>query len=267
MYVGTAQVVVYPDAPVGGGAVPPDMGTEREVANSGLVSVAAAKVMGMRRHRGHQGLSVSVPVDAHVLQFKYSSSNRSQALAGAAAFTDAYVDYRNKDRTTKLAEVISPATVPTEPEAGEPAADHRPRPGARRDARHRFRLRLGPGPWPAPRTPPTSPGRPDWRCSPRSRRSNSASRCSRDRTVDTLTRGLRLSGGPSDHADDAGQGRLAASHQPVSGRRQDHRGRAVGDRDGGHRQGGRADRWRPAAPGSAPALRAPADARADRRTG
>ncbi|MDX6262112.1 MAG: tyrosine-protein kinase [Kribbellaceae bacterium] len=117
MYVGAAQVVVYPDAARGGGTVAPDMGTEREVANSGLVSAAAAKAMGIGVTEATKALSVSVPVDAQVLQFKYSSANRSRALAGAAAFTDAYVDYRNKGRSAKLAEVISPATVPTEPEA------------------------------------------------------------------------------------------------------------------------------------------------------
>ena len=117
LYVGAAQVVVYPDAARGGGVVAPDMGTEREVANSGVVSAAAAKALGTGVTEATKGLSVTVPVDAQVLQFKYSSTNRSQALAGAAAFTAAYVDYRNADRKTKLAEVISPATVPTEPEA------------------------------------------------------------------------------------------------------------------------------------------------------
>jgi Mrp family chromosome partitioning ATPase len=117
LYVGAAQVVVYPDAARGGGAVAPDMGTEREVANSGIVSTAAAKALGIGVTEATKALSVTVPVDAHVLQFKYSSANRSHALAGAAAFTTAYVDYRNADRKTKLAEVISPATVPTEPEA------------------------------------------------------------------------------------------------------------------------------------------------------
>ena len=51
-----------------------------------------------------------------MLQFKYSAADRVRTLAGAAAFTDAYVDYRNKGRASKLAQVISPATVPADPE-------------------------------------------------------------------------------------------------------------------------------------------------------
>jgi capsular exopolysaccharide synthesis family protein len=115
MYVGTAQVVVFADPTQGAGAAP-DMGTEREVANSGLVADAAAKSLGVGVGVATKGLSVSVPVDANVLQFKYSAADRVRALAGAAAFTDAYVDYRNKDRASKLAQVISPATVPADPE-------------------------------------------------------------------------------------------------------------------------------------------------------
>jgi Mrp family chromosome partitioning ATPase len=51
-----------------------------------------------------------------VLVFRYSASGSAAALAGASAFTRAYVDYRNTGRASKLAEVISPATVPTEPQ-------------------------------------------------------------------------------------------------------------------------------------------------------
>ncbi|NEA30352.1 polysaccharide biosynthesis tyrosine autokinase [Streptomyces sp. SID13031] len=115
VYVGVSQVVVYADPGRGAGAVP-DMGTEREVANSGLVSAAAAKTLRIGVTQATDGLSVSVPVDANVLQFKYTSASRVRALNGAAAFTDAYVDYRNNGRKAKLADVISPATVPTEPE-------------------------------------------------------------------------------------------------------------------------------------------------------
>jgi capsular exopolysaccharide synthesis family protein len=62
------------------------------------------------------GLSVSVPVDANVLVFKYSGATSVEALTGAIAFTEAYVNYRNKGQSAKLAEVISPATVPDVPE-------------------------------------------------------------------------------------------------------------------------------------------------------
>jgi Mrp family chromosome partitioning ATPase len=115
LYVANAQVVVYSDSSKGAGTVPPDMGTEREVANSGIVAIVAAKAMNSPVDDATKGLSVSVPVDANVLQFKYSAATRSEALAGAVAFTSSYIDYRNRARTSKLAEVISPATVPTEP--------------------------------------------------------------------------------------------------------------------------------------------------------
>ena len=114
MYVAQAQVVVYSDSSKGAGTVPPDMGTEREVANSGMVAIVAAKMMGMPVDTATRGLSVSVPVDANVLQFKYSARTSERALSGAVAFTSSYIDYRNRGRSSKLADVISPATVPTE---------------------------------------------------------------------------------------------------------------------------------------------------------
>jgi Mrp family chromosome partitioning ATPase len=116
MYVAQAQVVVYSDSSKGAGTVPPDMGTEREVANSGMVAIVAAKLMGTPIDTATKGLSVSVPVDANVLQFKYSARTAERALSGAVAFTSSYIDYRNKGRTSKLADVISPATVPTKPD-------------------------------------------------------------------------------------------------------------------------------------------------------
>jgi Mrp family chromosome partitioning ATPase len=116
LYVGTAQVVVYPDSNKDGVAAAPNMGTEREVANSGVVAAAAATAMGVDITTATEGLSVSVPVDADVLVFKYSGATSAQALTGAVAFTQAYVNYRNLGRSAKLAEVISPATVPNVPE-------------------------------------------------------------------------------------------------------------------------------------------------------
>jgi Mrp family chromosome partitioning ATPase len=116
LYLGSAQVVVYSDSAKGAAVAAPDMGTEREVANSGVVATAAAKAMGVDITTATSGLSVSVPVDANVLVFKYSGATSAKALTGAVAFTEAYVDYRNKGHSEKLAEVISPATVPNVPQ-------------------------------------------------------------------------------------------------------------------------------------------------------
>ncbi|TDO48556.1 Mrp family chromosome partitioning ATPase [Kribbella sp. VKM Ac-2527] len=114
-YRATAQVVVHADTSQNSAAIP-DMGTEREVANSGIVAATAAKTLATDVTTATKGLSVTVPVDAKVLVFKYSAPTQVEALRGATAFTRAYVDYRNLRRSTRLAEVISPATVPDKPQ-------------------------------------------------------------------------------------------------------------------------------------------------------
>jgi capsular exopolysaccharide synthesis family protein len=92
------------------------MGTELEGAKSGIVATAAAKAMGGDTADATRGLSVSVPAAANVLVFKYSGATSAKALSGAVSFTNAYVDHRNKGRSVKLAEVISPATMPEVPQ-------------------------------------------------------------------------------------------------------------------------------------------------------
>lgn len=115
-YVAMSQVVVYADATRSGPTGQPDMGTERELATSGVVAREAANALRTSPGAALDGLNVSVPVDANVLQFGYSAPTAERARAGAAAFTQAYVEYRNKDRKTPLAEVITPPVAPDLPE-------------------------------------------------------------------------------------------------------------------------------------------------------
>lgn len=117
-YVSNSQVVVYPDPARLNSAGEPDMGTQRTVASSGVVTNAAAQIMHTSPGEALRGLSVSVPVDANVLQFSYAAPTAERARAGVAAFTKAYVDYRNKNRKVRLADIITqPVTpdLPTQP--------------------------------------------------------------------------------------------------------------------------------------------------------
>jgi len=114
-FVASSQLVVYSDPTKGAAATAPDMGTEREVASSGIVATNAARSLGTSVDAASAGLSVSVPVGANVLQLEYAAPTAARALAGADAFTRAYVTYRNNSRATKIAEVISPPRVPNEP--------------------------------------------------------------------------------------------------------------------------------------------------------
>ena len=69
-YTAESRIEVL-SVPTRGAPIAPNMGTEREVANSGVVSSAAAKDLRIGIQEATDGLSVTVPVDANVLVFKY----------------------------------------------------------------------------------------------------------------------------------------------------------------------------------------------------
>jgi len=118
-YTSVARVVVEPKLLPSGGVPPlPDMGTEKAVALSGAVTGPAAQALGLSQAAALQGVTVSVPVDTHVLEFEATAATPAGAARRAKVFSETYVDVRSKapDATVpRSVEVISPATVPTAP--------------------------------------------------------------------------------------------------------------------------------------------------------
>jgi succinoglycan biosynthesis transport protein ExoP len=114
-YSASSKVLVTA-APSAGTPVLVDMGTEREIALSGEVAARAAEQLGLPPDTAAHGLSVSVPIDGTFLTISYSAASAQKALAGATAFTQAYIDYRNAQvppaPTTKR---ITSPRLPTEP--------------------------------------------------------------------------------------------------------------------------------------------------------
>jgi capsular exopolysaccharide synthesis family protein len=75
--------------------VPPDMGTEKQLAQSGLVVDPAAGRLGVTADELAEGLVVSVAPDANVLTFAYTHADPRIAQARAGALAEAYVRHRN----------------------------------------------------------------------------------------------------------------------------------------------------------------------------
>jgi succinoglycan biosynthesis transport protein ExoP len=108
--------VVVDAAPSAGTPVLVDMGTEREIARSGDVAARAAEQLGLPSDTAAKGLSVSVPIDGTFLTISYSAASPQNALAGARAFTQAYIDYRNEQGPpAPTAKRITAPRLPTEP--------------------------------------------------------------------------------------------------------------------------------------------------------
>jgi Mrp family chromosome partitioning ATPase/capsular polysaccharide biosynthesis protein len=114
-YVSSSRVVVNEEE-TKGAPILPDMGTERAIAMSGAVARPAAEALDTSESDALSGLEVSVPVDTAILQLSYTASSADEALEGSRVFTDAYVDYRNSLQRAELAKVITPPSLPDEPE-------------------------------------------------------------------------------------------------------------------------------------------------------
>jgi len=115
-YVSSSSVLVQTEV-IGGAPTAPQMGTEAAIATSGDVVQRAADLLHEPEPVVRQGLSVSNPVDTTVLGIAFKAATPTAAYNGAGAVTRAYVDYRNSGGDARVAEVITPATIPTGPSA------------------------------------------------------------------------------------------------------------------------------------------------------
>src|SRR5215207_1208706 len=78
---------------------PPDMGTEKAIASSGTVLTMASSSLRVRGDELFDGLSVTVPVDTHVLQIKYSHRDPREARRRAQGLADASVLFHSKQQS------------------------------------------------------------------------------------------------------------------------------------------------------------------------
>ena len=111
-YKSTAEVMVAPEE-TGSTPLRPEMGTELAVARSGVVTDEAAATLGTSSAAAEEGMSASVVLESSVLRISYTAGTPSEALRGARAFVDAFVDYRNSTAKSPVAVVVTPATLPT----------------------------------------------------------------------------------------------------------------------------------------------------------
>ena len=110
-YTSTAEVVVSPEE-TGSTPLRPDMGTERAIAQSGVVLDRAATAVQTDPGNLQEGMSVSVVLESLVLRISYTGRTPSDALLGATALSDAYVDYRNGAATDDVVTLVTPPALP-----------------------------------------------------------------------------------------------------------------------------------------------------------
>lgn len=116
VYRATADVLVTAPA---ASNLAPDMGTERTVASSLAVLDRAAATLGLTAEDLGGGLSVTVPVDTHVLRIASTRAAPLDAQRRAQAVADAYVAYRS----AQTARIITPALAPRTPASPNHAVD------------------------------------------------------------------------------------------------------------------------------------------------
>jgi capsular exopolysaccharide synthesis family protein len=125
VYRSEAIVVVEARVRANTTPVPPDMGTEKEIASSGLVVDPAARQLGVTPGALLEGLVISVAPDANVLTFRVTNANAATAQEHAEALAQAYVSYRNSGEaaganaaagtSTQHATVVTDAELPSAP--------------------------------------------------------------------------------------------------------------------------------------------------------
>jgi polysaccharide biosynthesis transport protein len=119
VYRSEAIVVVEARVRANTTPVPPDMGTEKEIAQSGLVVDPAARSLGVDPGHMLNGLVISVAPDANVLTFAVTNEDAATAQQHAEALAQAYVSYRNageaaSDSTTAASTSTQHATLVTD---------------------------------------------------------------------------------------------------------------------------------------------------------
>jgi succinoglycan biosynthesis transport protein ExoP len=137
MYRSEADVLVQPRV-FSATAAPqlPDMGTEKAVASSGVVLETASQYLGMSTEALSKGLSVSVPLNTHILQIAYVSSSPAEAQRRSQALAAAYVSYLSAQQPVVApnkqhpviagaakTSVITSAALPTSPASPNHALD------------------------------------------------------------------------------------------------------------------------------------------------
>lgn len=123
-YTSAAIVVVESRVRANTTPVAPDMGTEKQLAQSGLVVDPAARALGLGQGELLDGLAVSVAADANVLTFSYTHAVPSAAQSRAQALAQAYVDYRNDGNgSSQHATLVTDAWLPGVPDERPVALD------------------------------------------------------------------------------------------------------------------------------------------------
>jgi succinoglycan biosynthesis transport protein ExoP len=126
VYQSQAIVVVESRVRANTTPVAPDMGTEKELARSGVVVDPAARALGTTPGRLLEGLVVSVAPDANVLTFTYTHNDAATAQNRAESLAMAYVAYRNSGEaasaktsvattSTQHATLVTDAIMPSVP--------------------------------------------------------------------------------------------------------------------------------------------------------
>jgi len=118
LYTSVAEVVVQPRVYAESTVPqPPDMGTERTIAMSGRVLGIASRSTGVPSKELSEGLDVTVPADANVLEIAYSHEFREEARRRATALARAYVASAESTSpsTADPAAVITSASMPKAP--------------------------------------------------------------------------------------------------------------------------------------------------------
>ncbi|MEP7177945.1 MAG: hypothetical protein ABI775_02540 [Pseudonocardiales bacterium] len=128
-YRASADVLVQPRIFAAGTAPQvPDMGSEKAAAASTVVLNIAGRELGVSTAQLSRGLSVSVPLNTHVLHISYTTTDAEQAQQRAQAVAVAYVSYwlaqqpplgraSTRPATAEILDsaVITPATRPSRP--------------------------------------------------------------------------------------------------------------------------------------------------------
>lgn len=112
-YVSAARVVVESRVTPNTTPLAPDMGTEKQVAQSGVVLETAAEKLGIGTGDLDTGLTVDVSPDTSVLEFAYAHPVAEVAENRAREVSVAYVDYRNSAVTHGTSSPTMRATLVT----------------------------------------------------------------------------------------------------------------------------------------------------------